>query len=71
MGQKDEIRLIAYYIWLQEGCNDGKDCEHWVRAEAVWKEQQKPSVLITPPPKPVTLLAQGSKRNIRDQHKKK
>lgn len=73
MVQKDEVRRIAYYIWLQEGCVDGKDCEHWVRAEGVWKEQQKPlaSVLITPPPKPVTLLSQGNKRSIRDQHKKK
>jgi len=85
MAQEDEVRMIAYYIWLQEGCIDGKDCEHWTRAEAIWKEQQKSfsknaakkpesasaSVLITPPPKPMTLLQQGNKRNIREQHKKK
>ncbi len=42
MGREDEIRLIAYSIWEEEGCPDGKDCEHWMRAEAIWEEDQKP-----------------------------
>jgi hypothetical protein len=42
MGREDEIRLIAYSIWEEEGCLDGRDCEHWVRAEAIWEDNQKP-----------------------------
>ncbi len=41
MGREDEIRLIAYGIWQEEGCLDGRDCEHWFRAEAIWEQQQK------------------------------
>lgn len=43
MGREDEIRLMAYSIWLQEGCPDGKDCEHWLRAEAAWQEHNSDS----------------------------
>jgi hypothetical protein len=42
MAKEDEIRLIAYKIWEEEGCVDGLDCEHWYRAETIWDQQQKP-----------------------------
>ena len=85
MEKQDEIRLIAYNIWEQEGCINGKDCEHWFRAEAIWQGQQKlfsiktttvlespiPSVLITPPPTRTELLSPPAKKNIRARHKKK
>jgi hypothetical protein len=35
--------LIAYNIWEQEGCCNGHDCEHWLRAEAIWAQKQKPA----------------------------
>jgi hypothetical protein len=41
MGKEDEIRLIAYNIWENENCQDGHDCEHWIRAEAIWVGKQK------------------------------
>ena len=41
MGREDEIRLIAYKIWEEEGCLDGHDYEHWFRAEIIWEQQQK------------------------------
>ena len=41
MGREDEIRLIAYSIWEEESCPDGRDCEHWFKAEAIWEEQNK------------------------------
>jgi hypothetical protein len=85
MAKEDEIRLIAYNIWEQEGCINGKDCEHWFRAEAIWEEQQKPfgentnkesespipGVLVTPLPDRIELLSPPGRRNIREQHKKK
>ncbi len=40
MGREDEIRLIAYSIWEEEGCLDGQDCKHWYRAEEIWENRQ-------------------------------
>jgi hypothetical protein len=42
VAREDEIRLIAYSMWEQQGCTNGKDCEHWLSAEAIWEEHQKP-----------------------------
>jgi hypothetical protein len=41
MGREDEIRLIAYRIWEEEGCINGHDCDHWFQAEMIWEQQQK------------------------------
>jgi hypothetical protein len=85
MAKENGIRLIAYNIWEQAGCINGKDCEHWFRAEAIWEEQEKsnrkntnkesespiPSVLITPPPNQTKLLSLPAKKSIRARHKKK
>jgi hypothetical protein len=73
VGREDEIRLIAYTIWEQEECPNGKDCEHWFRAEAFWEEQQKSlkGVLITPPPKRLELLSPPRKKSTRARHNKK
>ncbi len=37
MDRENDIRLIAYHIWEEEGCPDGRDCEHWVQAEMIWE----------------------------------
>ena len=40
MAKEDEIRLIAYNIWEEEGCCDGQDVDHWLRAEVIWEERK-------------------------------
>lgn len=42
MEREDEIRLIAYSIWEGDGCSDGHDLEHWIKAEAIWIERNAP-----------------------------
>ena len=42
MGREDDIRLIAFRIWEEEGCLNGWDCEHWLRAESIWEKNQNP-----------------------------
>lgn len=37
----EEIRPIAHRIWEQEGCPNGRDREHWDKAEAIWNELHK------------------------------
>ena len=40
MQHNEEIRLIAYRIWEEQGRPDGRDLEHWLKAEVIW--QAKP-----------------------------
>jgi hypothetical protein len=40
MYHDEEIRLIAYRIWEGEGRPEGRDLEHWFKAEAIWQERQ-------------------------------
>ena len=43
MNQEEGIRIIAYHIWEEEGCNcHGNDVEHWLKAETIWQEKNKP-----------------------------
>jgi len=36
----DEIRQIAYHLWRDEGCPDGRQLEHWTKAESIWHARQ-------------------------------
>jgi len=40
MQRDDEVREIAYKIWEQEGYPQGRDQEHWYKAEATWQERR-------------------------------
>lgn len=46
MGREDEIRLIAYNIWEQEGSVNDRDHEYWYRAEAIWEQQQNEQPVV-------------------------
>ncbi len=41
MSREEEIRTIAYGLWQADNCCDGRDVEHWLKAEAIWQERQK------------------------------
>ena len=36
----EEIRQIAYQLWLDEGRPDGRQVEHWLTAESIWHARQ-------------------------------
>ena len=38
MNHDDAIRQLAYRIWQEEGCRDGCEVEHWLRAKMIWEE---------------------------------
>ncbi len=40
-----KIRLRAYEIWQHEGCPQGRDRIHWVRAEAEFREHIRPRLM--------------------------
>jgi hypothetical protein len=38
----NEIRQLAYQIWQEEGCPDGYEVQHWLRAKMIWEEINRP-----------------------------
>jgi len=61
-GREEEIRLVAYRIWEEEGCPHGRDLEHWRKAEAIWEEQHREEPRANRPEKP-TAKAKGKRRS--------
>ena len=41
----DQIAVAAYQLYLENGCQDGHDLEHWLRAEEKLKAGAKVQVL--------------------------
>jgi len=39
--REEEIRKIAYKLWQEEGCPDGRHLDHWFRAEVIWHARQE------------------------------
>jgi hypothetical protein len=39
MSREDEIKLLAYSLWEQEGRQEGFDNKYWPRAENIWVEK--------------------------------
>lgn len=46
----EDIRQIAYRLWLDEGCPEGRHAEHWSKAESIWRAQQEAKSAHEPPP---------------------
>jgi len=42
---EEEVRLIAYSIWEDEGRPNGCDLAHWFKAEAICREKESPRAL--------------------------
>jgi hypothetical protein len=40
LGREDEIRMMAYYIWVAENRTLGYDLDQWLRAEAIWEKNK-------------------------------
>jgi hypothetical protein len=40
LSREDQIRLIAFYIWEQENRPNGRQLDHWLKAEIIWEKAQ-------------------------------
>jgi hypothetical protein len=47
----EDIRQIAYKLWQEEGCPDGRHLDHWFRAEAILHARQATQPDQQPRPK--------------------
>ncbi|HEY7168919.1 MAG TPA: DUF2934 domain-containing protein [Candidatus Binatia bacterium] len=41
MEREQEIRVIAYHLWENEGCPEGREVAHWVEAELLWQNSHQ------------------------------
>jgi hypothetical protein len=41
VASENEIKLMAYYIWEKENRPNGRDVEHWLKAEAIWERKHQ------------------------------
>ena len=56
MATEEQIRALAYEMWEQEGCPEGKREEHYYRAKQILEEQEATSgVSFEPPPAVINL----------------
>jgi hypothetical protein len=51
--REHRIREIAYFIWLEEGCPNGRDHDHWQRASD--RVALLEAVVVKPQPKAAPL----------------
>lgn len=47
MISEEAIRMRSYYIWISDGCPEGKDLEHWQRAKRELESEGRSSVART------------------------
>ncbi len=65
MGRNEEIRLMAYYIWLEERCCHGYDLDHWLKAEAIWEQQKQNGARENTVLEPTKGATTGNKKTLR------
>jgi|WetSurMetagenome_2_1015567.scaffolds.fasta_scaffold371174_2 hypothetical protein len=71
MNREEGIKIIAYHIWEEEGSScHGNDVQHWLKAETIWQEQNKPlraAIETTPIAKTKPAAALNTQQNKKDQ----
>lgn len=55
MSEPEQIALVAYRIYEEEGRQNGKEAEHWARAERIVHEQRMAVKEQAPGPGPEAL----------------
>jgi Protein of unknown function (DUF2934) len=40
MSEDERVRLIAYRLWEDEGCPQGRALDHWLKAEELWADER-------------------------------
>ena len=71
MATEEQIRALAYTIWEQEGCPEGKGDEHYYRAKQILEEQEATSSVEFETPPPVINLPSPPKKGKSTARRKK
>jgi len=72
MATEEQIRALAYTIWEQEGCPEGKREEHYYRAKQILEEKEATSgVDFEPPPSVINLPSTPSPKKGKSSTRRK
>ena len=71
MATDEQIRALAYTIWEQEGCPEGKREEHYCRAKQILEEKEATSSVNFEQPPPVINLPPPPKKRKSPTRRKK
>lgn len=69
MAREEEVRTIAYGIWEQDGRPDGRDVDHWLRAEVAWEAQAATRQASSGPGKPTFAAGVTAKASLKTAKK--
>lgn len=71
MDDEDQVRVIAYSIWEDEGKPHGRHLDHWFRAEAICRDRERRSqasaVAETAAPRKVSPRAKARRPEVQRQ----
>ena len=71
MATEKQIRALAYTIWEQEGCPEGKREDHYYRAKQILEKQEATGSIEFKPPPPVINLPPSSRKGKSSTRRKK
>ncbi|MFC1892728.1 DUF2934 domain-containing protein [Chloroflexota bacterium] len=71
MATEEQIRALAYTIWEQEGCPEGRREEHYYRAKQILDEHEANSSVNFEPLPPVINLPPPPKKGESPTRRKK
>jgi hypothetical protein len=66
--KEEEIRLIAYRLWEDEGRLGGLDREYWLRSEAIWERKNESTTVVTSSQKELTLRIERESQRWSQYH---
>jgi hypothetical protein len=56
MASEEQIKVLAYAIWDQEGRPEGKDLDYYFRAKQILEEREAASSTANEPPAPTASI---------------
>jgi len=71
MATEEQIMVLAYTIWEQEGCPEGKREEHYYRARQILEEQEATGGVDFEPLPPVINLPPSPRKGKSPARRKK
>ena len=71
LSRDEQIRVIAYTLWEEEGRPHGRHLDHWLKAETLWQEQQGQGSLHEPVQKRARKRKDTETKTVRRSAKRK
>lgn len=71
MVTEEQVKELAYSMWQQEGCPEGKDVEHYYRAKQALEERENSAAPASTPASTLTRSSTPPKSSSKSPSKKR